>query len=57
VALRSHPEWSKGMDKDNLSWVAGLKVEVRKNKKYEDKLGSGAVDRGKKKNKGYDFFI
>jgi hypothetical protein len=45
------------MDKDNLSWVAGLKVEVRKNKKYEDKLGSGAVDRGKKKNKGYDFFI
>jgi hypothetical protein len=22
--------WSKGMDKDNLSWVVGTKVEVRK---------------------------
>jgi hypothetical protein len=32
------------MDKDNLSWVEGLKVEVRKNKRYEDKLGSGGED-------------
>jgi hypothetical protein len=29
VALRTCPEWLKGMDKDNFSWVAGVKVEVR----------------------------
>jgi hypothetical protein len=55
VALRTHPEWLKGMDKDNLSWVAGVKVEVSKNKRYEDELSSGGKGRGKK-NKGYDFF-
>jgi hypothetical protein len=54
VALRTHPEWLKGMDKDDLScvagvkvevtkdkrmnWVAGVKVEVRKNKEYDDFL-------------------
>jgi hypothetical protein len=26
-----------------------VKVEVRKNKRYEDKLGSGGEDKGKKK--------
>jgi hypothetical protein len=43
------------MDKDKLSWVAGVKVEVKKNKGYEDKLGSGGEDRGKKKTKDMIF--
>jgi hypothetical protein len=48
VALRTHLEWLKGMNKDNLSWVAGVKVEVRKNKGHKDELGSGGEGRGKK---------
>jgi hypothetical protein len=32
MALRTRLEWSKGMDKDNLSWVVGVKVGVRKTK-------------------------
>jgi hypothetical protein len=36
------------MDKDNLSWVAAMKVAVRKNKRYKDALGSGGKSRGKK---------
>jgi hypothetical protein len=44
------------MDKGNLPWVAGVTVEVRKNKRYENEQSSGGQSRGKKK-KAYDFFI
>ena len=30
MALRTHTEWLKGIEKDNLSWVSGVKVEVKK---------------------------
>jgi hypothetical protein len=33
MALKTHPEGSKRMDKDNLSWLAGAKVEIKKSKK------------------------
>jgi hypothetical protein len=56
VALRTRPELLKGMDKGNLPWVAGVTVEVRKNKRYENEQSSGGQSRGKKK-KAYDFFI
>jgi hypothetical protein len=49
VALRTHPKRLKVMDKDNLSWVVSVKLEVRKNKRFEGELGSGVQDRGKKK--------
>jgi hypothetical protein len=47
MALKTHPKGSLGVYEDNLPRVAGVKVEVRKNKRYEDKLGSGGEDRGK----------
>jgi hypothetical protein len=56
MALKTHPKGSKGVYEDNLPRVAGVKVEVRKNKRYEDELGSGGEGRGKE-NKGYDFYL
>ena len=42
---------------DNLSSLAGVKVKVRKNKRYKDGLGSGGMKvEVKKKNKGCNFF-
>ena len=44
---------------DNLSSLAGVKVKVRKNKRYKDGLGSGGGVKVevKKKNKGCNFFL
>jgi hypothetical protein len=56
VALRTCPEWSKGMDKDNLSWVARVKVEIRKTK--DMKMNWVAwVKVEVRKNKGYDLIF
>ena len=33
MALKTHPEGSKGVYKDNLSWVAGVEVEIKKTKR------------------------
>ena len=54
MALKIHPTGSKGLYEDNLSWVAGVEVEIRKEKGYEGKFGSGGEGRGKKNKK--DFF-
>ena len=40
MALETHPNGLKGMGKENLSWVAGVEVEIRKAKRYEDIMGS-----------------
>ena len=49
MALKIHPEGSKGLYKDNLSRVAGVEVEIRKEKVDEGKLGSWGEGRGKEK--------
>ena len=36
MALKIHPEGSKGLYKDNLSGVAGVEVEIRKEKKGDE---------------------
>ena len=54
MALKIHPEGSKGLYKDNLSGVVGVKVEIRKEKVDEGKLGSGGDGRRKKKKR---FFL
>ena len=41
MALRIHPEGSKGLYKDNLSGVAGVEVEIRKEKGDEGNLVAG----------------
>ena len=33
MALKTHPEGLKGVYKDNLSWVAGVEVEIKKRKR------------------------
>jgi hypothetical protein len=33
MALKTHPVGSKGVHEDNLSWIAGVKVEIKKSKK------------------------
>jgi hypothetical protein len=33
MALKTHPVGSKGVYKDNLSWIAGVKVEIKKSRK------------------------
>ena len=41
MALKIHPEGSKGLYKDNLSGVVGVKVEIRKEKGDEGNLVAG----------------
>jgi hypothetical protein len=33
MVLETHPNGLKGMDKENLSWVVGVEVEIRKKDK------------------------
>ena len=55
MALKTHPEGAEGVYEDNLPRVAGAKVEIRKAKKDEDRMGSRGEGRGKEKKT--DFFI
>jgi hypothetical protein len=32
-AVKTHPVGSKGVYEDNLSWIVGFKVEIKKSKK------------------------
>ena len=34
MALETHPKGSEGVYEDNLPWVAGVKVEIKKSKRY-----------------------
>ena len=52
MALKIHPEGSKGLYKDNLSRVAGAKVEIRK-KGDEGNLVAGVTAEESKRK---DFF-
>ena len=53
MALKIHPEGSKGLYKDNLSGVAGAKVEIRKQKGDEGNLVVGVTVEERKRK---DFF-
>ena len=50
MALKTHPKGSKGVYKDNLSWVAGVKVEIKKKKDMRVNLVAGVKEEIKKKN-------
>ena len=54
MALETHPKGSEGVYEDNLPWVAGVKVEIKKRKRYEADSGSGGEDREKQRLR--DFF-
>ena len=53
MALKIHPEGSKGLYKDNLSGVAGAKVEIRKQKGDKGNLVAGVTVEERKRK---DFF-
>ena len=53
MALKIHPEGSKGLYKDNLSGVPVVKVEIRKQKGDEDNLVVGVTVEERKRK---DFF-
>ena len=47
MAFKTHPKGSEGVYEDNLPWVMGVEVEIKKEKTiffvlkiYEDQLGS-----------------
>ena len=47
----------KGVYEDNLPWVAGVKVEIKKSKRYEVESGSGGEGRGKEIQRPRDYFF
>ena len=49
MALKTHPKRMEGVYEDNLPRVAGVEVEVRKAKMYEDEVGSRGQDKDKEK--------
>ena len=57
MALETHPTGLKGIDMDNLSLVVGVKVEIKKAKRYDDGKGSKGEGRGKERQKGKMIFF
>ena len=49
MALKTHPIGTEGVYKDNLPSVAGVKVEIRKAKRYEERMGSRGEGRAKER--------
>ena len=52
MALKTHPTGTEGVYEDNLPMVAGVEVEIRKAKRYDDRMGSRGEGEGKEKQKG-----
>jgi len=50
MALKTHSKGREGVYEDNLPRVAGVEVEIRKVKRYDDRMGSRDEGEGKKKN-------
>ena len=49
MALKTHPKGSECVYEDNLPRVVGVQVEIRKAKRYEDRIGSRGEGRVKEK--------
>ena len=56
MSLKTHPKGTEGVYEDNLPRVAGVEVEIRKAKRYNDRMGDRGKVEVRKTNKGYDFF-
>ena len=52
---KDSPKGAEGVYEDNLPWVAGVEVEIRKAKRYDDRMGSRGEGEGKEKQKGWFF--
>ena len=49
MSLKTHPKGTEGVYEDNLPRVAGVEVEIRKAKRYEDRIDSRGEGRVKEK--------
>ena len=49
MALKTHPKGMEGVYEDNLPRVAGVQVEIRKAKRYEDRMCSRGEGRAKER--------
>ena len=56
MALETHPKGLEGVYEDNLPWVMGVKVEIKKSKRYVVYSGSEGEGRGEEKQRLRDFF-
>jgi hypothetical protein len=56
MALKTHPKGMEGVYEDNLPRVAGVQVEIRKAKRYEDRMGSRGEGRAKEKENNFFYF-
>ena len=57
MALEIHPKGSEGVYEDNLPWVAGVEVVVKKAKRYDDDEGGMDQGRGKERKKDKNFLF
>ena len=57
MALKAHPTGTEGVYEDNLPRVAGVEVEIRKAKKYEDRMGSRGEGKAKEKENRFFLFL
>ena len=57
MALKTHPKGTEGVYEDNLPRVAGVEVEIRKAKIYEDRIGSRGEGRAKDKENRFFLFL
>ena len=57
MALETHPTGLKGIDMDNLSLVVGVKVEIKKAKRYDDDEGGMYQGKGKERRKKIRIFL
>ena len=57
MALETHPTGTEGVYEDNLPRVAGAEVEIRKVKRYDDRMGSRDEGEGKKKENIFFFVL
>jgi hypothetical protein len=56
MSLKTHPKGTEGVYEDNLPRLAGVEVEIRKAKRYEDRMGSRGEGRAKEKENMF-FFV
>ena len=57
MSLKTHPTGTEGVYEDNLPRVAGVEVEIRKAKRYEDIMGSRGEGRAKERENRFFFEI
>ena len=57
MSLKTHPKGTEGVYEDNLPRVAGVEVEIRKAKRYEDRMGNRGEGRAKEKENMFFLFL